>query len=219
VTHANAPLTPLGRLRLAQLIVDKGWSARRAAERFQVSPATAAKWAARYQAGEPMTDVSSRPRSCPTRSPQRLERRIIKLRYCRRWGPHRISYHLRVPRSTVGRDGASTLFKPLALDLIRRGARPRHFPSGADPRGVSGKSALSSPKRPENVRDTRVQSRLPANATSASAQVRACFLRESLRFDERWRASVLNEKVRGSNPLSSTKCTCNGLWSRTKGRG
>ena len=33
----------------------------------------------------------------------RLERRIVKLRYCRRWGPHRISYHLGVPRSTVGR--------------------------------------------------------------------------------------------------------------------
>ena len=27
----------------------------------------------------------------------------MKLRYCRRWGPHRISYHLGVPRSTVGR--------------------------------------------------------------------------------------------------------------------
>jgi transposase InsO family protein len=50
-----------------------------------------------------MTDLSSRPRSCPTRSAQRLERRIIKLRYSRRWGPHRISYHLGVPRSTVGR--------------------------------------------------------------------------------------------------------------------
>jgi transposase InsO family protein len=33
----------------------------------------------------------------------RLERRIVKLRYVRRWGPHRISYHLGVPRSTVGR--------------------------------------------------------------------------------------------------------------------
>jgi transposase InsO family protein len=32
-----------------------------------------------------------------------LERRIIKLRHVRRWGPHRISYHLGVPRSTVGR--------------------------------------------------------------------------------------------------------------------
>ncbi|MCW2787471.1 MAG: putative insertion element ISCmi2 transposase [Marmoricola sp.] len=103
MTHANAPLTPLGRERLAKLIVESGWPARRAAERFQVSPATAAKWAARYRAGLPMTDLSSRPRSCPNRSAQRLERRIIKLRHCRRWGPHRISYHLGVPRSTVGR--------------------------------------------------------------------------------------------------------------------
>jgi len=32
-----------------------------------------------------------------------LERRIIGLRVTRRWGPHRIGYHLGVPRSTVGR--------------------------------------------------------------------------------------------------------------------
>ncbi len=50
-----------------------------------------------------MTDSSSRPHRSPGRCPRRLERRIIKLRYCRRWGPHRISYHLGVPRSTVGR--------------------------------------------------------------------------------------------------------------------
>ena len=103
MTHANAPLTPLGRRRLAELIVDRGWPIRRAAERFQVSPATAAKWAARYRSGEPMCDRSSRPRSTPARTPQRLERRIIKLRCTRRWGPHRIGFHLGVPRSTVGR--------------------------------------------------------------------------------------------------------------------
>lgn len=114
MTHANAPLTPLGRQRLAELIVLKGWPVRRAAERFQVSPATAAKWAARFRAGRPMSDVSSRPRSCPTRSAQRLERRIIKLRYCRRWGPHRIGYHLGVPRSTVGRVLARYRMPPLA---------------------------------------------------------------------------------------------------------
>ena len=39
----------------------------------------------------------------PSRSSRRLERRIVALRFTRRWGPHRISYHLRVPRSTVGR--------------------------------------------------------------------------------------------------------------------
>ncbi len=32
-----------------------------------------------------------------------MERRIIALRVTRRWGPHRIGYHLRIPRSTVGR--------------------------------------------------------------------------------------------------------------------
>jgi transposase InsO family protein len=103
VTHANAPLTPEGRRRLAELVVVHGWSVRRAAERFQCSPATAAKWAARYRAGESMRDLSSRPWRSPARCPQRLERRIVKLRYLRRWGPHRISYHLGVPRSTVGR--------------------------------------------------------------------------------------------------------------------
>lgn len=103
MTHANAPLTPVGRQRLAVLIVVHGWPVRRAAERFQCSPATASKWAARYRAGLPMSDLPSRPHSSPTRTPTRLERRIVKLRYCRRWGPHRISYHLGVPRSTVGR--------------------------------------------------------------------------------------------------------------------
>jgi leucine-zipper of insertion element IS481 len=86
VTHANAPLTPEGRRRLAVLIVDNGWPVRRAAERFQVSPATAAKWAARYRGGLSMADCSSRPRHSPRRCSKRLERRIIKLRYCRRWG-------------------------------------------------------------------------------------------------------------------------------------
>ena len=103
MTHANAPLTPEGRRRLAVLIVEDGWPVRRAAERFQVSPATASRWSHRYRAGLPMTDFTSRPHSSPNRTPLRLERRIVKLRYCRRWGPHRISYHLGVPRSTVGR--------------------------------------------------------------------------------------------------------------------
>jgi hypothetical protein len=39
--HRNAPLTELGRLRLARAIVDQGWPVARAAERFQVSRPTA----------------------------------------------------------------------------------------------------------------------------------------------------------------------------------
>jgi len=37
VSHANAALTPMGRLKLARLIIDDRWPIRRAAERFQVS--------------------------------------------------------------------------------------------------------------------------------------------------------------------------------------
>ena len=64
-THANAALTPHSRLRLARLIVDRGWSPARAAERYDVSWRTAAKWADRYRAEGPggMNDRSSRPRS------------------------------------------------------------------------------------------------------------------------------------------------------------
>lgn len=101
--HANAFLTPAGRLRLARLVVDDGWTYARAAERFQCSTATVKKWADRLRAGEPMTDRTSRPHRSPCRTPRRLEKRIIGLRVTRRWGEHRISYHLKVPRSTVGR--------------------------------------------------------------------------------------------------------------------
>ena len=101
MTHVNAPLTPVGRLRLARLIVDDGWSLRRAAERFQVSPATASKWASRFRAGLPLTDRSSRPHRSPNQTSRRVERRIVALRFTRRWGPHRIGYHLRIARSTV----------------------------------------------------------------------------------------------------------------------
>ena len=103
VTHANAPLTPEGRRRLAVLVVDRGWSLRRVAERFQCSPATAKRWVGRYRAGLPLSDRSSRPHSSPNRLSRKTEHRIVSLRFTRRWGPHRIAYHLRLHRSTVGR--------------------------------------------------------------------------------------------------------------------
>ena len=96
MSHANAPLSPAGRLRLARCIVDDGWSLRRAAERFQVSVPTAQRWSQRYRSqGETaMSDRSSRPAWSPRRTPTRTERRIVKLRWLRRWGPARIGYHL-----------------------------------------------------------------------------------------------------------------------------
>jgi len=50
-----------------------------------------------------MADLSSRPHRSPRRTPTRVERRIIKVRVIRRWGPARIGYLLGVHPSTVHR--------------------------------------------------------------------------------------------------------------------
>ena len=75
-THANAALTPRARLRLARLIVDHGWPPARAAERYDVSWRTAAKWAARYrdEGAAGMTDRSSAPHRQAGRTPTRVVR-------------------------------------------------------------------------------------------------------------------------------------------------
>ena len=103
MSHANAILTPAGRLRLARCVVDQGWSLARAAERFSVSKTTAKRWAGRYRehGAAGMQEGSSRPRRSPRRTDQRRERRIVGLRISRRWGPARIAAHLKIATSTV----------------------------------------------------------------------------------------------------------------------
>jgi transposase InsO family protein len=103
VSHANAALTPRARLRLARLIVEDGWKPAEAAKMFMVSTVTARKWAARYRAEGPdgMRDRSSRPRSCPHQTSERLTRQIVRLRWRRRLGPVQIGGVLGVPPSTV----------------------------------------------------------------------------------------------------------------------
>lgn len=105
MSHRNAILAPKGRLRLAQCVVDDGWALRRAAERFQVSVPTAQRWADRYRehGEEAMSDRSSRPLRSPRQVPSRRERRIIAVRFNRRWGPARIGYLLGMHPSTVHR--------------------------------------------------------------------------------------------------------------------
>ena len=50
-----------------------------------------------------MVDRTSRPDHSPNRTPSRIERRIIKVRVLRRWGPARIGYLLGIHPSTVHR--------------------------------------------------------------------------------------------------------------------
>lgn len=49
MSHPNALLAERSRLQLAKCVVDDGWPLQRAAERFQVSAPTAARWAGRYR--------------------------------------------------------------------------------------------------------------------------------------------------------------------------
>jgi transposase InsO family protein len=103
VSHANAALTPRARLRLAQLVVDDGWTYAAAANMFMVAARTAKKWADRYRAegAAGMVDCSSRPHTSPTKTSLRMTKRIVKLRWRKRLGPVQIAGVLAVPASTV----------------------------------------------------------------------------------------------------------------------
>ena len=137
MSHANATLTPRGRLLLARCVVIDRWSLRRAAERFSVSQTTAKRWADRYRRlGETgMSGRSSRPHCSPRRTPSRVERRILGLRVTRRWGPARIAFHLKLAISTVGRV------------LRRYGAPPLRFTDPAT--GTRMRSSRPAPVRYE----------------------------------------------------------------------
>jgi transposase InsO family protein len=103
VSHANAALTPRARLRLAQLVVDAGWTYAAAAKMFMVHPRTARKWADRYRdegrAG--MVDRSSRPHRSPARTSPEVVRAIVRLRWRHRLGPVQIAGRLGLQASTV----------------------------------------------------------------------------------------------------------------------
>jgi transposase InsO family protein len=103
VSHVNAALTPRARLRLAQLVVEQGWTCSAAAKMFMVAPRTARKWADRYRAEGPggMADRSSRPRRSPAKTPEAVVRQIVRLRWRHRLGPVQIAGRLGLPASTV----------------------------------------------------------------------------------------------------------------------
>ena len=171
MTHVNAPLTPTGRLRLARCIIEDGWPLRRAAERFQVSVSTAARWAGRYRdLGEAgMYDRSSRPHTSPNQTPTRTERRIIKVRVLRRWGPARIAYLLGLNPSTVHRvlprygwPACGTWTGPPAgsvrryeHDRTRRSGARGHQEAGQHPRRRRPPRSRPGCRRPQQLRPPR----------------------------------------------------------------
>ena len=108
--HANAPLSELGRLKLARFHVESGSTIRATAERFQVSTTTVIRWSRRYRevldagrrpTSRDMVDVSSRPHRSPNATRPRLVRKVKHLRVSRRLGPVQIAGRVGIPASTV----------------------------------------------------------------------------------------------------------------------
>jgi transposase InsO family protein len=103
VSHANAALAPVQRLRIARLIVDDGWPVAHAAAFFHVSWPTAKRWADRYAAmgREGVVDRSSRPHHSPAKTRPEVVRKIVHMRWKKRLGPVGIGARLGMPASTV----------------------------------------------------------------------------------------------------------------------
>src|SRR4051812_18943142 len=82
--HANSRTCPRSRLLLCRRVLVEGWKLRDAAEAAGCSVRTAAKWVARYRAGDQeLLDRSSRPRRSPSRLPQQRVQMIEALRRLR----------------------------------------------------------------------------------------------------------------------------------------
>ena len=96
MTHANAPLTPTGRLRMVLRHLDDGVPKAHVAAEFRVSRVTVATWVGRYlksgKAG--LADRPSTPRRSHTRIPDAVVDLIEALRRERKWSARRIHRHL-----------------------------------------------------------------------------------------------------------------------------
>ena len=82
--HRNHRTCPNSRLLICRRVIGEGWSLKAAAEAAGCSERTAAKWLARFRAGDrALEDRCSRPHRSPTKLPERLVRAIEALRRLR----------------------------------------------------------------------------------------------------------------------------------------
>ena len=82
--HANARLSVEGRRLLCRRVRELNWKVADAAFAGGISERRAYEWLARFDAGEDLTDRSSRPRTSPNKTPARVEDAIVRLRKLRK---------------------------------------------------------------------------------------------------------------------------------------
>jgi transposase InsO family protein len=116
VSHANARLTFYGRCLLVRRVVIGQRPKSHVAKELGVSRKCVHLWVARFEAEgwEGLRDRSSRPRSCPSRTPVAIEEQVCQARTKLRCGPDGISAETGVPARTVSRILARHGVAPLA---------------------------------------------------------------------------------------------------------
>ncbi len=168
MSHANAVLTPRTRLRLAQLVVDRGWTYAAAAKMFMVAPRTAKKWptATGPRVSRACRTAAREPHSSPTRTGPEVVQRIVRLRWRQRLGPVQIAGRLGLATSTVHavlvrcrnqpappprprhrRTAAPLRARPPRLADPRRRHQVRQHPRRRRPRFVAASTARPTPER------------------------------------------------------------------------
>jgi transposase InsO family protein len=103
--HANARLTVHGRLLLVRRVREEGWAVAHAAKSMGISRQCAHRWLNRYDehgvAG--LGERSSRPHTCPRRTPAQVEAQILACRHQHRRGQDWIAGELGLAPRTVSR--------------------------------------------------------------------------------------------------------------------
>jgi transposase-like protein len=127
--HGNARLTPRGRLTLVLRIASGPPVAHVAAE-MGISRPTAYKWwhSFRTEGAAGLVDRSSRPHTCPHRTPPAIEARVIELRQATKLGPAR--YQLRPQGPGAPEHSPQKIHRVCRLIARRRPARVNLFEAG-----------------------------------------------------------------------------------------
>ena len=103
--HPNAPLTPEGRRRMVDCVIEEGWTVEATAERFQIDAKTVRKWRDRFltEGDAGLLDRSSRPHRSPRRTNAKVRDKVLYLRRKHRWGADHIAHETGLAASTVQR--------------------------------------------------------------------------------------------------------------------
>jgi transposase InsO family protein len=131
--HANAPLTPQGRLRMVLLVEEDGFTLQQAAACCNVAKSTCWVWVRRWRvASEPeratlacLKERSSRPHRSPSQVPADEAVRICERRARTGWSPRRLACEPDIARShstihqVLRRGGCSRRPRPEAPAVVR----------------------------------------------------------------------------------------------------